>query len=147
MPLRRIGRSGLLAAAAALTAAAFVVAAGIDVPLAFATESSTVGVDVRAATATLAAPTALTAAASCRGKKNGVVDLAWTAPAPPLTAYVVSRDDGTGAVVLGSVGAATTSYADTAVVGATTYTYTVATADNAWLSPPATVTVTTARAC
>jgi chitodextrinase len=85
------------------------------------------------------APTGLTATAA----SSSEVDLSWTAStdAVGVTAYDVSR----GGVVVATVAAPATAYADRAVSAATTYTYTVAARDAAGnrSAPSAPASVTT----
>ena len=109
--------------------------------------------DATGSTATMAAdqvapPTDLAAVAGCDGF-SPTVDLSWTAPGTgSVDGYEIRRGPTGSESLLGTVlGALTTTYEDTSVADATTYSYEVSTTVGSWTSDPAgnpTVGVTTA---
>lgn len=103
-------------------------------------------------TTSLAAPTGLTATASCSASipKLPRVTLSWTATASPFaTGYDIYRGLTAGTqTLLTSVSPRTvTSYVDTAVLVATTYSYSVRTRYASWSKASSNVSATTATLC
>jgi hypothetical protein len=100
-------------------------------------------------TAALAPPASATATANCPNGNKGDVLVQWPASTSSYAAgYTVSRSvNGGAAVALASLPATALSYDDTAVTGATTYTYSVVATYRSWTSSAVTATATTAKHC
>jgi hypothetical protein len=115
--------------------------------LAWATESSTAVAGIQVSTATLHPPGSVSATVSCPNKKKGDVLVTWTASSSAFTTgYTVTRSGGAAFTPV-SLGAGATSYDDTTVVGATTYTYTVTATYLSWSAAGSAPAVTTAARC
>lgn len=144
MPRRRdLARAtaGLLAGVAVFTA----------VPAWAGFTDATAAAAMAVSSATLAAPTGVSATASCVGTivKTPRITLNWTASSSSYaTGYAIMRLSGAAYVQIGTVtGRTTTSYADDTVALATTYTYKVRTTYNSWYADSASASATTAILC
>lgn len=117
---------------------------------AFTRSATTSGTSV--STATLAPPTAPAAAASCVGTlvKTPRVTVSWTAtPSGYATGYAIMRLTAGTYVQIGTVsGRTTTSYVDSTVALATTYSYKVRATYQSWYAETAAAaSATTAVLC
>lgn len=136
----RLGRIACLATVAGVTVA--------GASTAFAVERSVASGSVSMSTATVAAPTSPSATVSCPNGRKGDVLVRWTASTSTyVTGYTVSRSANGVSSTLASLPATATSYDDTTVAGATTYTYSIVASYQAWTSAAATVSATTAKRC
>jgi endoglucanase len=92
----------------------------------------------------------VTATVNCPNAKKGDILVSWTPSGSSFaTGYTVRRttNGGTPSIVA-TVAATTTSYDDTTVAGATTYTYSVVATYLSWTSATASAApATTARRC
>lgn len=135
-------RAGVIGVSAALIASGCLTGA-----LAWATETSTVSAAMPVATATLQPPTSVTAVVNCPNKKKGDILVSWTPSASAFTSgYTVTRSGGAAFTPV-AVPATATSYDDTAVTGATTYTYTVSATYLGWSNGASSPAVKTAAKC
>jgi hypothetical protein len=133
---RRIWLAAFLACSGCLTTA-----------LAWAGESSTSVAALPASTATLAPPTAPSASATCPNKARGFVLVSWTASTSSFVmGYTVTRAGGAAFAPV-QLPASATSYTDTTVSGATTYTYTVTATYQSWTAGATAAPVTTGAKC
>ena len=99
-----------------------------------------------ASSGALAAPSGLTATASCLLVLPRVT-LGWTRVAT-ASAYAVHRRTGGGAYSqIGTVGAGASSYVDSSVALATNYTYFLVASVGGWSATTSTVSVTTSSVC
>ena len=99
---------------------------------------------------TLAAPTGLSATGGCAGTLAPKVTLSWTATASTYaTGYDIYRAVGAGApALLTSVSPRTVvAYTDTAVSVLTSYTYTVRTKYQSWVTSSSSASATTPAVC
>lgn len=153
------GRAARTLTACGLAAALLLPAGGAA---AWAGYDSSVPASTAVSTGTVAAPTGATATATCKGKtgngKGGgaggsgtgsFVTVSWKASASPfVAAYNILRSANGAPPALVAVGVSGTTWSDTAIVGTTTYAYTVQAVYRSWTKDSATpATVTTTNAC
>ncbi len=130
---QRIARLGRLLLHAAVLVA-LVGAAADQRPVAASFTADTANAGSSVAAATLPAPAGLTATPGCTLLVIGPkVDLSWDAVGG-ATGYEVQRSAGAGFSLLTTLTGSSTTYADTSVLGLSTYTYRVRALQGAWSS-------------